>query len=186
MVNALNDPFVPADSLPGPSGRGPCVTLWQPEHGGHVGFAQGRWPGHVRAMPDAVSDWLARDVLYCRRHNQPMDDIVKQALVKWPHARLLRLAGLLMRADAGSMRDAGPGRPRAILPHSRGSWLQHGKLIEFIGRNYYAMLSISRFFKNGPQRVYVELEAAPWIWRVLPGFRLQSHTGCRWMHKTAV
>ncbi len=60
VVNALNDPFVPADSLPGPSDVGPCVTLWQPEHGGHVGFAQGRWPGHVRAMPDAVSDWLAR------------------------------------------------------------------------------------------------------------------------------
>ncbi len=59
VVNALNDPFVPADSLPGPWEVGPCVTLWQPEHGGHVGFAQGRWPGHVRAMPDAVSDWLA-------------------------------------------------------------------------------------------------------------------------------
>ncbi len=48
VVNALNDPFVP----------GPCVTLWQPSHGGHVGFAQGPWPGHVRAMPDAVSAWL--------------------------------------------------------------------------------------------------------------------------------
>lgn len=59
VVNALNDPFVPADSLPGACDVGPCVTLWQPEHGGHVGFAQGRWPGHVRAMPDAVSDWLA-------------------------------------------------------------------------------------------------------------------------------
>lgn len=59
VVNALNDPFVPAGSLPGACEVGPCVTLWQPEHGGHVGFAQGRWPGHVRAMPDAVSDWLA-------------------------------------------------------------------------------------------------------------------------------
>ena len=58
VVNALNDPFVPASSLPRAGEVGPCVTLWQPSHGGHVGFAQGPWPGHVRAMPDAVSAWL--------------------------------------------------------------------------------------------------------------------------------
>jgi len=58
VVNALNDPFVPASSLPRVGEVGPCVTLWQPSHGGHVGFAQGPWPGHVRAMPDAVSAWL--------------------------------------------------------------------------------------------------------------------------------
>ena len=58
VVNALNDPFVPASSLPRVGEVGPCVTLWQPRHGGHVGFAQGPWPGHVRAMPDAVGAWL--------------------------------------------------------------------------------------------------------------------------------
>ena len=58
VVNALNDPFVPASSLPRAGEVGPCVTLWQPRHGGHVGFAQGPWPGHVRAMPEAVSAWL--------------------------------------------------------------------------------------------------------------------------------
>jgi predicted alpha/beta-fold hydrolase len=57
-LNALNDPFIPADSLPRSSDVSSSVTLWQPEHGGHVGFAQGRWPGHVRAMPDAVGGWL--------------------------------------------------------------------------------------------------------------------------------
>lgn len=57
-LNARNDPFVPAASLPRPQEVGPCVTLWQPEHGGHVGFPAGRWPGHVRAMPDAVGNWL--------------------------------------------------------------------------------------------------------------------------------
>lgn len=57
-VNALNDPFVPASSLPRAADVGPCVRLWQPEHGGHVGFAQGRLPGHVRALPDAVGRWL--------------------------------------------------------------------------------------------------------------------------------
>ena len=58
LVNARNDPFVPAASLPKPGEVGPSVTLWQPAHGGHVGFAQGRLPGHVRAMPDEVGSWL--------------------------------------------------------------------------------------------------------------------------------
>lgn len=58
VVNALNDPFVPAWCLPSQSEVGDWVTLWQPAHGGHVGFPQGRFPGHVRAMPDAVGKWL--------------------------------------------------------------------------------------------------------------------------------
>lgn len=57
-VNAQNDPFVPASSLPHEGHVGAHVTLWQPRHGGHVGFAGGRWPGHVRPMPDAVGQWL--------------------------------------------------------------------------------------------------------------------------------
>ena len=61
-VNARNDPFVPAQSLPSAREAGPRVTLWQPAHGGHVGFAAplGAWglPGHVRAMPEAVGHWL--------------------------------------------------------------------------------------------------------------------------------
>ncbi len=60
VVNARNDPFVPADSLPHQNDVGKHVTLWQPAYGGHVGFPQGRLPGHVRAMPDAVGGWLAR------------------------------------------------------------------------------------------------------------------------------
>ena len=58
VVNARNDPFVPALSLPRQSEVGTQVTLWQPEHGGHVGFASGAWPGHVQAMPKAVLTWL--------------------------------------------------------------------------------------------------------------------------------
>ncbi len=59
VLNARNDPFVPARSLPGASGANRHVTLWQPVHGGHVGFPAGRFPGHVTAMPQAVADWLA-------------------------------------------------------------------------------------------------------------------------------
>jgi predicted alpha/beta-fold hydrolase len=58
VVNALNDPFVPSWCLPNSKEVGAHVTLWQPAPGGHVGFAQGRMPGHVRSMPDAVGRWL--------------------------------------------------------------------------------------------------------------------------------
>lgn len=58
VLNARNDPFVPAASLPGPQEVGPHVTLWQPAHGGHVGFPAGCFPGHVLAMPQRVTAWL--------------------------------------------------------------------------------------------------------------------------------
>ena len=58
VINARNDPFLPAEALPGPGGVGRHVTLWHPAHGGHVGFPGGRWPGHVLALPEAVCDWL--------------------------------------------------------------------------------------------------------------------------------
>lgn len=60
VLNARNDPFVPADSLPRPHEVSPSVTLWQPAHGGHCGFPAGAPPGHVHRMPEAVLDWLAR------------------------------------------------------------------------------------------------------------------------------
>ena len=62
VVNAANDPFVPASSLPRAGEVGNHVTLWQPAHGGHVGFPVSHGPfglpGHVRAMPEAVGNWL--------------------------------------------------------------------------------------------------------------------------------
>ncbi len=61
-LNARNDPFVPAQSLPTLQDAGHYVTLWQPEQGGHVGFPVSHGalglPGHVRAMPEAVGNWL--------------------------------------------------------------------------------------------------------------------------------
>ena len=59
VINARNDPFLPAHALPGAGEVGPNVTLWQPGHGGHVGFAGGRWPGHIGALPTRVTGWLA-------------------------------------------------------------------------------------------------------------------------------
>ena len=62
VLNALNDPFVPAASLPRPADVSRHVTLWQPAQGGHVGFASSRFPAHVRAMPEAVVNFLAAQI----------------------------------------------------------------------------------------------------------------------------
>ncbi len=59
VLNALNDPFVPADCLPGLHDVSPRVTLWQPPHGGHVGFPQGLPPGNVLTLPQAIMHWMA-------------------------------------------------------------------------------------------------------------------------------
>jgi predicted alpha/beta-fold hydrolase len=62
VLNARNDPFVPADCLPTQRDVGKHVTLWQPGQGGHVGFPRGKFPAHVHAMPQAVGQWLLQFV----------------------------------------------------------------------------------------------------------------------------
>ena len=62
VLNARNDPFVPAACLPHGREVGAFVTLWQPVHGGHVGFPGGRWPGHIRTLPEQVMGWMAQRI----------------------------------------------------------------------------------------------------------------------------
>jgi predicted alpha/beta-fold hydrolase len=62
VLNARNDPFIPASCLPGQADVGPAVTLWQPHEGGHVGFPGGRFPGHVADLPEAVGRWLMQQL----------------------------------------------------------------------------------------------------------------------------
>jgi hypothetical protein len=109
-----------------------------------------------------------------------MDDIVKQALAKWPNVpACYGWLGLDARGN-WYMRD---DRVQALGPfaggtlQSKGSQLKHEKLIEFIQRNYEPDELGQWFFQNGPQRVYVELEATPLIWRVQDDFSIQDHIG---------
>jgi len=109
-----------------------------------------------------------------------MDDIVKQALAKWPNVPdCYGWLGLDARGH-WYMRD---DRAQALGPfaggsaQSKGSQLRHEKLIDFIGRNYQADPSGQWFFQNGPQRVYVELEATPLVWRVEADASVHDHTG---------
>lgn len=58
IVQAHNDPFVPHGSWPGQQEVSPHVTLALQDEGGHVGFAQGQPPGHLRYLPHTVGNWL--------------------------------------------------------------------------------------------------------------------------------
>jgi predicted alpha/beta-fold hydrolase len=58
VLNAKNDPFVPAASLPGPGEVSPAVLLDQPDEGGHVGFLSGPFPGHLQWLPQRLLDFL--------------------------------------------------------------------------------------------------------------------------------
>jgi uncharacterized protein len=54
VLNALNDPFVPAASLPAARDVSTWVRLEQPQDGGHVGFARGAPPGDLGYLPERV------------------------------------------------------------------------------------------------------------------------------------
>ncbi|MDM0115650.1 DUF2946 family protein [Variovorax sp. J22R133] len=105
-----------------------------------------------------------------------MDDIVKQALAKWPNVpHCYGWLGLDARGN-WYLRDD-PTQAAGSFAVARGSMLQHEKLIDFIHRNYEHDAQGQWFFQNGPQRVYVELESTPWIWRIAEDFSVNAHTG---------
>jgi predicted alpha/beta-fold hydrolase len=58
VLNARNDPFLPARALPGTAEVSADVALEQPEEGGHAGFVSGRFPGHLGWMPARVMEFF--------------------------------------------------------------------------------------------------------------------------------
>lgn len=93
-----------------------------------------------------------------------MDDVVLAAIAKWPD----------VPAVFGWLRLTARGEWRL-----RGEPIENAGVRAFIGRNYAADSQGRWFFQNGPQRVFVELEATPWIYRLDPGDGLATHTGQR-------
>jgi len=51
VLNARNDPFIPADSLPTRDEVSAAVSLEQPEDGGHAGFLSAPFPGRLDWLP---------------------------------------------------------------------------------------------------------------------------------------
>ena len=101
-----------------------------------------------------------------------MDDIVKQAMAKWPNVpHCYGWLGLDARGN-WRMRDE-----RAQHDNLPGDKLEHEALIAFIVRNYADDERGCWYFQNGPQRVYVNLEATPYIVRTDPASGWLLHTG---------
>jgi len=97
-----------------------------------------------------------------------MDDIVKQAIAKWPNV---------------------PAVYGWLGLNRRGSWLIKGEQIsnpaiaDFIGRNYEHDVQGRWYFQNGPQRVYVTLDYTPFVYRLAGDGaaeapqHIEAHTG---------
>ncbi len=90
-----------------------------------------------------------------------MDEIVRQALAKWPNVPHCTGWLLLDRRGNWRMRDEA-AQARGAL----GEPIRHVALLGFINRNYECDAQGQWFFQNGPQRVYVELVYTPWIVRL--------------------
>jgi predicted alpha/beta-fold hydrolase len=54
VINARNDPFMPASVLPRSDQVSPAVSLEFPEEGGHAGFLQGPFPGKLSWLPKRI------------------------------------------------------------------------------------------------------------------------------------
>lgn len=100
-----------------------------------------------------------------------MDQIVGQALAKWPNVP--HCYGWLALDARGNWRMRNEHAQTHNLP---GEKITHPVLIAFINRNYTDDGQGRWYFQNGPQRVYVNLEVAPWIAHTEPdhGFVLQT------------
>jgi hypothetical protein len=101
-----------------------------------------------------------------------MDDIVKQAMAKWPNVPYCY--GWLALDARGTWRMRDEAAQRADAP---GDKLTNAALVGFIARNYLSDERGCWYFQNGPQRVYINLETTPFIARTDPAQGLVLHTG---------
>lgn len=91
-----------------------------------------------------------------------MDDTVLRAMTRWPNV---------------------PNAYGWLALDARGRWLLKDErignpgVVDFIGRNYASDDRGRWFFQNGPQRVFVTLAVAPWIYTLDDAGGLVTHTG---------
>ena len=101
-----------------------------------------------------------------------MDEIVKKAMAKWPNVP--HCYGWLMLDARGAWRMRTEATQAANEP---GDKIAHEALLAFINRNYTCDALGRWYFQNGPQRVFVNLEATPFIVHTDVGQAFKLHTG---------
>ncbi|MFC4296964.1 DUF2946 family protein [Castellaniella hirudinis] len=111
-----------------------------------------------------------------------MDDQVLAAMARWPNVPAVH--GWLSLSARGQWRlhphGRGWGAPEGG-PEEPGEAITSPQIIAFINRNYLADDAGRWCFQNGPQRVYVRLDGAPWILGLETDAQgrplLRTHTG---------
>ena len=109
----------------------------------------------------------------------PIDDLVEQAMRRWPSVPAVFGWLRLDRRGHWLLIDRGrPGFDETL--HGQGSEITSPPILDFLGRNYLSDDRGRWHWQNGPQRVFVDLDLAPLILRVLgegTGTHLTTHTG---------
>lgn len=96
-----------------------------------------------------------------QKQGMPVDDVVRQAMAKWPNVPNCFGWLALDRRGQWRMRNE-----YAQANKLSGEPIRHAALVDFIVRNYAHDDAGRWFFQNGPQRVFVELDYAPWVVRL--------------------
>lgn len=89
-----------------------------------------------------------------------MDDRVAQALLKWPNVP--HVYGYLSLSEQGHWR-LHPDGQALQQPQQAGLAINKNTIVDFFNRHYLADELGQWFIQNGPQRVYVRLDAAPYL-----------------------
>lgn len=109
----------------------------------------------------------------------PIDEQVESAMRRWPQVPAVHGWLRLDRRGRWLLVDRGrPGFDEAR--DGAGSEITSPPIVDFIGRNYGADEAGRWYWQNGPQRVFVDLDLAPLVLRVVgegPAARLVTHTG---------
>lgn len=100
-----------------------------------------------------------------------MDEIVAAAMRKWPNVP--DVYNWLRLDERGRWRI----RARDYESSGRFETIANQAVVEFIGRNYQSDAQGRWFFQNGPQRVFVGLACAPWVYRFETAQMPVTHTG---------
>lgn len=96
----------------------------------------------------------------------PIDDQVEQAMRRWPNVPSVH--GWLRLDRRGRWMLIDRGRPGFDETRDgQGSEITSPPILDFLGRNYRADEQGRWHWQNGPQRVFVDIDLAPLLVRVL-------------------
>lgn len=108
-----------------------------------------------------------------------MDEQVIAAMARWPDVPAVY--GWLSLSEAGLWR-LHPKGDALQHPEAPGEEITSPQILAFMNRNYASDALGQWYFQNGPQRVYVRLDAAPFVVHTTTDTRsgrlkLRTHTG---------